>query len=332
MLCGALCYVKDSVSSKQNVNLHDNDVEAIFVEINLPKTKPMLIGSIYRPPDCTVDFLDKLDDMFQKCNIPYDDVYILGDFNLDISKTGNLRKVTSLANNSHMKQIINDFTRITETSKTKIDLIFVSKPELVISSGVHSLGISDHSLTYVVRKCSQIKLPPRIVKSRCFKNFSESGFIDTIKDIDWNEIHSIGDVNEALHKWQTLFTEACDKHAPFKEQKIKSCLPEWINGDFLRLCKDRDYYYAKAHKTNNQDDWNKAKTLRNKVNNMRCYLKKNFCYDAVTKNMHDSKNLWKTIKKILVPSKTSSVASMFNKEDKCDPSQQNRAVVCYQEK
>ena len=31
---GVLCYVKDSVSSKQNVNLHDNDVEAIFVEIN----------------------------------------------------------------------------------------------------------------------------------------------------------------------------------------------------------------------------------------------------------------------------------------------------------
>ena len=41
----------------------------------------MLIGSIHRPPDCTVDFLDKLDDMFQKCNILYDDVYILGDFN-----------------------------------------------------------------------------------------------------------------------------------------------------------------------------------------------------------------------------------------------------------
>ena len=70
--------------------------------------------------------------------------------------------MTSLANISHMKQIINDVTRITETIKTKIDLIFVSKPELVISSGVHSLGVSDHSLTYVVRKCSQIKLPPEL--------------------------------------------------------------------------------------------------------------------------------------------------------------------------
>ena len=168
---GVLCYVKNSILSKQNNDLHDDDVEGIFIEINLTNTKPILVGSIYRPPDCSVDFLDNLDDVFKKCNNSYDDVYILGDFNLDQVKAGNLKKVTSLANNSNMKQIITDYTRITETSKTKIDLIFVSKPELIISSGVHSLGLSDHSLTYAVRKCNRLKLPPKIVKSRCFKNF-----------------------------------------------------------------------------------------------------------------------------------------------------------------
>ena len=53
-----------------------------------------------------------------------------------------------------MQEIINDYTRTTETSKTKIDLIFVSESEN-ISSCVHNLGLSDHSLTmltYVVRK------------------------------------------------------------------------------------------------------------------------------------------------------------------------------------
>ena len=77
----------------------------------------------------------------------------LGDFNLDISKSNYLRKVTSLANNSHMKQIINDFTRF-------------------------------YSLTYVVRKCSKPKLPPKVVKTRCFKHFNESDFVNTIKIID----------------------------------------------------------------------------------------------------------------------------------------------------
>ena len=48
---------------------------------------------------------------------------------------------------------------------------------------------------------------------------------------------------------------------------------------------------------------------------MRYYLKKNYCNNAVINNMHDSKSLWKTIKKI-VPNKTSSVpTSICNKDN-----------------
>ena len=43
-----------------------------------------------------------------------------------------------------MDQLICDYTRVTNVSHTIIDLIFVSRPELVVSSGVHSLGLSDH--------------------------------------------------------------------------------------------------------------------------------------------------------------------------------------------
>ena len=311
---GVLCYVKNTILSKQNDDLYDNDIEGIFIEINLTNTKPILVGSIYRPPDCTVDFLDNLDDIFKKCNNLYDDVYILGDFNLDQVKAGNLKKVTRLANNSNMKQIITDYTRITETSKTKIDLIFVSKPELIISSGVHSIGLSDHSLTYAVRKCNKIKLPPKIVKSRCFKNFNEVDYIDTIRNINWDRICNLDDVNVALNEWQSSFNAACDKHAPFKEKRVKGCLPEWINSDFLRLSKDRDYYFSKAHKTNNDEDWKKAKSLRNKVNNMKYALKKSYCNKAISDNINNSKNLWKTIKKI-IPNKTSSMPSAVVKKD-----------------
>ena len=140
-------------------------------------------------------------------------------------------------------------------------------------------------------------------------------------------ICSIDNVNEALSKWQNLFTEICDKHAPFKEKKVKGCLPEWINGEFLSLCKDRDYYFAKAHKTNSQEDWKMARSLRNRVNNMRYYLKKNYCNNAIINNMHDSKSLWKTIKKI-VPNKISSApTSIFNKDDKCINSGQSKDMA-----
>ena len=59
-----------------------------------------------------------------------------------------------------------------------------------------------------------------------------------------------------------------------------------------------------------------AKSLRNKVNNMRFYLKKNYCNYAIVNNMNNSKNLWKTIKKI-IPSKP-NVQPCVNSNDTVD--------------
>jgi hypothetical protein len=311
---GIVCYIKEGISFKQNLNLLNSDIEAMWIEINLPKTKPILIGTVYRPPSSNVEYLDKLDMIFQECNSMYDDVYILGDFNLDQCKACNSKKINNVARNSHMKQLISDYTRITNTSRTKLDLVFVSRPELVVSSGAHSLGLSDHSLIFVVRKHRQIKLPPRTVKSRCYKNFNDANFINAVRNIDWYQINCIDNVNNALSKWQALFTEVCDTHAPFKEKRIKGLLPEWVNKDFLKLSKDRDYYYAKAHKTNEQVHWNKAKALRNKVNNLKFNLKKNYCNEAVNNNINNSKNLWKVIKKI-IPNKSSPIPNLVNSID-----------------
>ena len=83
---GTLCYIKDRIVFKENSYLFDDNVEALWVEINLPNTKPILLGTVYRPPDSRATYLDKLDLVFQKCTSIYDDVIIVGDFNLDLCK------------------------------------------------------------------------------------------------------------------------------------------------------------------------------------------------------------------------------------------------------
>ena len=323
---GILCYVREDISFKQNSNIMNDDIEALWIEVNLHKTKPLLIGTVYRPPSSNVDYIHKLDSVFQEYNTLYDDVYILGDFNLDLCKKYEAKHVNNLAQNSSMKQLICDYTRVTSVSRSKIDLIFVSRPELVVTSGVHSLGLSDHSMIFMVRKHRQLKLPPRTVISRSFKHFSDNNFIDAIKNIDWDQIHCYKNVNAALDKWQSLFNNICNTHAPFKEKRVKGYLPEWVTYEFLKFSKDRDYFYSMAHKTNDPVYWDKAKSLRNKVNNMKFYLKKNYCKDAIANNLHDSKNLWKVIKK-LIPNTSSSVPSNIVSSDDGLPSPKETADV-----
>ena len=44
------CYVRNDISFNIRENF-SNKIESIFVDILLPKTKPILIGIVYRPPD-----------------------------------------------------------------------------------------------------------------------------------------------------------------------------------------------------------------------------------------------------------------------------------------
>ncbi len=63
-----------------------------------------------------------------------------------------LQKLVELTKTLQFEQLIKEPTRVTESSKTQIDLAFTNKPEIVINSGVVHLGISDHSLIFIQRK------------------------------------------------------------------------------------------------------------------------------------------------------------------------------------
>ena len=126
-----------------------------------------------------------------------------------------------------------------------------------------------------------------------------------MKSVNWDEILNFSDVDSAWNIWKEKFINVCDKHAPIRERRVKSSLPDWVTNDYVKLSKDRDYYYSEAHKTNDPDDWKTAKSLRNKVNNLGKTLKK-YCTDAINQNVDNSKKIWSTIKK-LIPKNNSGI-------------------------
>ncbi|CAB4019771.1 Hypothetical predicted protein [Paramuricea clavata] len=72
-------------------------------------------------------------------------IILLGDLNCDMLKptpgSASLIKTTKELN---LNQLIKSPTRITESSQTLVDVIFVSSPRLVVNSGVIETCISDH--------------------------------------------------------------------------------------------------------------------------------------------------------------------------------------------
>ena len=71
-----------------------------------------------------------------------------------------------------------------------------------------------------------------------------------------------------------------------------------MGAELRDLIKDRDYFYKKAKMTNNKDDWNIAKHLRNVANSGIRQAKANFVLNKLENHKQVSAKFWRELKSI----------------------------------
>ena len=99
--------------------------------------------------------------------------YLLGGLNCNLvspTPDANTHPLLEISDLYGLKQLINEPTRVTESSSTLIDLIYTNYADRVCFSGVSHIAISDHSLVYVYRKISS-DLPSKGHSSISYRNF-----------------------------------------------------------------------------------------------------------------------------------------------------------------
>ena len=175
-------------------------------------------------------------------------------------------------------------------------MIYVSQIILKkLASGVLPLGISDHSLIYIVRKSAYPKLTTKIIKRRNFKHFEKSDFLQELSHLDWDIIHNSGDPNEMWNIWSHLFTSIVDKHAPIRETRIGKKRSPWITQSLLRKMRSRDFLRKKFEHTKDITIWNLYKKSRNEVNNLLKQSKRDYFRSNLDSAKNDPKKTWKLI-------------------------------------
>ena len=78
-------YIKQDVTYHRRYDLEHEDIECIWIEVLFPKSKGIMIGNIYRPPDTSKysdsDFNDKLDEVLNAVSDEKKEILLLGDLN-----------------------------------------------------------------------------------------------------------------------------------------------------------------------------------------------------------------------------------------------------------
>jgi len=202
---GVAIYVRDGLPFRVRNDLNIDENECLWIELNRAKCKPTLICCLYRAPNADfTKFISNLENCMPTLNLDRCDLIILGDMNVDLLLKPaygcklNMQILHNFMRSLDLSQIITEPTRITEQSKSLIDVILVNNEYRVVDSGVVPLSISDHSLIYCIVKAGFPKATPRTIEYRSYRGFDENAFIQDLNNVPWHIVDDENNVNEQI--------------------------------------------------------------------------------------------------------------------------------------
>lgn len=304
---GGVCiYVRSDLAFNPLDQLSHEDLEAMWIELLLPKTKPIVCGVVYRPPHQT-DFYELLESVCLATSYFNErECVVLGDFNTNVSgskKCNLVKSLSSFLDLFNMSQIVKDFTRVSTTSSSTIDLILVSDSEKISQNGVFDIGISDHCLIYCTRKVKRsIFNKHNTVTIRSTKDYNKEEFQMCLLNADWYPVMISDNVIDAWEQFKSIFMGIVNNIAPLKQVRIKQKTERWINTDILKSIKDRDKAFREFKKYKTEEKYSVFKEFRNKTQSLIFNAKRDYFKDKL-ENDKDSKSLWRSLKDLGMPSK-----------------------------
>jgi hypothetical protein len=258
---GTLIAIRKVYNAIRRTDL-ESDCEIIWTEVFTSNKQSTLIGSFYRPPSSPPSIMDSLEESLSKAfRAASNQLLILGgDFNLpgidwntntvipSSSNSACCHRLLDIMNNFHLTQTVLEPTRRTTTTNNILDLIFISKPDLIKDTTVSS-GQSDHDIVTAnipLRLCYK-KQPGRKVYD--FKKGNHEAFIQDMKSFISRFFDSKPEDRSVEENWclfkNTLLSTA-EKHFPLL--KINSHSNPWFTRVLRRLIRKKTAHLQSSEK------------------------------------------------------------------------------------
>ena len=194
--------------------------QQLWLKLQCKKLRSFVLCVSYRPPDWPVScFEDLLKPSFTRALALNKPIAILGYLNCNVLKEcPESKALSSVLSDGNLKQIITTPTRITDTCSSLIDVILVSSPDFIHTSGVIGTPISNHLPVFTVLWLKLPKPPPCYITVRSYKNYEPALFATDLasKSDQLLSVFNEEDVNSKV------LSSTSEAHAPVKSIRIHS--------------------------------------------------------------------------------------------------------------
>ncbi len=302
---GVLLYVKNTLNCSQIELPTDNTLECVGVNISLSDKMSFIVLCMYRKPSANADFYDQLKALLKMLN-PKKEIILVGDLNVNWDNKKERKNLKLITDTFNLAQLIEQPTRITNNSKTKIDLLFTNKPERIVKTHNFVTGLSDHNVIFFTRKLTKHRflnshtyLPQKPPNFNFIPKNQQQNVIKAFKELKWDDLITSDNINQSADSFTNKISEVLlsfTRRGSCKNRKSSS-LP-WFNGDCLKLLKTRDQLLKRSLKSGLTIDRQNFTSARNKVTQALRRAKADFFLNIIANAKGNSRKVWQEMNKL----------------------------------
>ena len=280
----------------------DNIMESLFVQIsqNRLAVKDIIVGVIYRPPNTSVSkFSDSLTQILDKINKEDRPCYMLGDYNVDLINSQSESLLNVLFPNGFYPRI-NRPTRITNTSATLIDNIFINTHSNNIKSGIWLADISDHFPIFITLPYDTVKKTPieKFVYKRIYSEENMFDFKTQLTTLSWSSVYNSNGPNEKYNSFFEIINKLHNSCFPLEKIRINTRHQNkpWITTAVLKSIQKKNSLYKRYMRTRTSEMLSKYKIYKNKLTTILRLAEKQYYANKLLEMKSNISGTWKTFK------------------------------------
>lgn len=274
---GIIVYISETIKYN-TIDILPVFEEAFFLSINCLNEASVVIGFVYRSPNCDHEndlLLNQL--ITNGAQLYHSDIFILiGDFNFpkidwtSLSSPGdtNSREFVFLETlrDSFLSQMIQEPTRARGTNNPSIlDLIITNSEDAIAQVNLEApLGKSDH----VIMQVQVTAHPNTDLRERTFLNYDRGNYtaLRTFMDRNWeSEMRSYTTVEDKWNYFRSKYEEAVNLYIPRKKIIRKKMYKFPLSQATRKKIKDKNKLWKQYLTSRRDEDYLKYKRTRNQV-------------------------------------------------------------------
>ena len=252
---GIIVYVREDIPSRElNSFKIDEGVEGMFIEINLRKSKWLVLAT-YKPPDHSKEqYFDFIRNSLDFYSEKYKNIILMGDFNITPTEE-ELQDFLEEQDLSNLVHFPTCFKNLDNPST--IDLIITNhKSSFQNTIGV-STGLSDfHKMVITSMKTTFPKCPPKVKTYRDMKSFDKASFKEDLKA-------KLQNIEKTYLNFETTFKSVLDKHAPEKKKTLRANSKPYVTKAMRKAIMKRSELATRLRK--NPTEENTVKPLKTDI-------------------------------------------------------------------